>query len=99
MDKHEFWSLDRNARRDRIEHAEDTKTCSVCEQPLLDGQARDGLVHAHWHCSHIDVEKTAQDIDKAFDSARRAVDKLNAKLRLERSKNRPRVDPLNKHLK
>ena len=60
----EFWGLSRDERRERIEHAEDTGTCSVCCEPILDGQPRNGLHHSHYDCSDLGPPPTDEELGK-----------------------------------
>lgn len=60
MTHSEFWRMDRGDRNDRICDAEDEGVCSICAKPLVVGEQRDGLIEAHWDCSHPPDEITAE---------------------------------------
>lgn len=81
MNLSEFWNLSRDERRARVEHAEDTMTCSICEQPILEGQPRNGSLHAHWDCAEPAPAPTAEDINKAVERCERSLDNLRNALR------------------
>jgi hypothetical protein len=81
MDAHAFWSLDRDARNARIEKATDEGTCSVCEQPILDGQPRNGSVHAHWECADLGPTPSFEKVDRHLDQALRKLDELMGRKR------------------
>jgi protein-tyrosine phosphatase len=76
----EFWRLSRDERRERIEHAEDTDTCSVCCKPILAGQARNGLHHSHYDCSDVGPPPTDEEIEKLT----RKIDTLLARTKSRR---------------
>lgn len=63
----EFWRLSREERRERIEHAEDTDTCSACCKPILDGEARNGLYHSHYDCTDTGPPPTEEEFKRLTD--------------------------------
>lgn len=76
MNRSEFYNLPRDERNERIWRAEDTNTCSICEKPILEGEPRNGLYHAHYECADVGPVPTADDIAKSVDRCQEALDAL-----------------------
>lgn len=81
MNLSEFLNLSRDDRNERIWHAEDTNTCSICEKPILEGEPRNGLYHSHYDCADTGPVPTAEDIGKAVGRCERALDNLRDALK------------------
>lgn len=97
MNANEFWSLDRDERRARIEHACDTGTCSVCGEPIVDGQPRNGLYHSHFDCTDLGEAPTADRFRQVADRCQNAIDALAENLRPETFSTFENLDKRGRH--